>query len=239
MKHETQRDFFQKVAEQEKFSYAYLFSGNDSDAKNHIISGFLKDLRIEIADQIRVEPAEKEISIAQIRQLGEFLSMSAWNSPYKAAVIQEAHAMNREAQSAFLKLLEEPKGNTVLFLITKHPQVLLDTIRSRCQEFRFYAFEPFEIPQETKNEFGKLQKTSLHTRFAYAKKLADTPEEIAQTLHMWIALLRQSMIESARADSKTTSYFARKIQTAQEILHILETTNASPRLALERLLLDI
>ncbi|HEX9722166.1 MAG TPA: hypothetical protein VGA53_02775 [Candidatus Paceibacterota bacterium] len=233
------RILFEKLAKQHCLAHAHLFSGNDSNTKNHIITGFLEDLRIEAADQIRVEPAEKEISITQIRDLIQFLSLSAWNSPYKVAIIQNAETMNREAQSAFLKLLEEPKGNTVLFLITKHPQVLLDTIRSRCQEFRFYAFEPFTIPEETKKEFGKLQKANLHTRFAYAKKLADTPEEIAQTLQFWIALLRQSMVENTKTNANAAHAFAQKIKTAQEILHILQTTNANPRLAVERLLLDM
>lgn len=237
--HANIRILFEKLAEQKKISHAYLFSGNDHAGKKEIIERFLAAGNIGFPDQMRIVPAEKEISIGQIRQLREFASMSAWTSSHKVGVIEQAHAMNREAQSAFLKLLEEPKGNLVLFLLTEYPEILLDTIRSRTQEFPLYNFEAAEVSEETRTEFEKLQKASLHDRFAYAKKLADSPEEITQTLIAWTALLRNTLIDTAKQDAKASHAIAQKIKTAQEVSYILQTSNANPRLALERLLLDL
>ena len=53
--------------------------------------------------------------------------------------------MNQEAQNCFLKILEEPKGDTVLILVTEYPEMLLPTIISRLQKIRFAPIKSSEI----------------------------------------------------------------------------------------------
>lgn len=57
----------------------------------------------------------------------------------KVGVIFEADRMNTQSANAFLKTLEEPPADTTLFLLTSRPYDLLDTIRSRCLNFRIPA----------------------------------------------------------------------------------------------------
>jgi DNA polymerase-3 subunit delta' len=45
--------------------------------------------------------------------------------------------MNRSAQNALLKTLEEPPPGRVLILVTAKPFLLLSTVRSRCRRVRF------------------------------------------------------------------------------------------------------
>ena len=47
-----------------------------------------------------------------------------------------------EAQNALLKTLEEPPPASVFVLITSRPDVLLPTVRSRCQRLRFGPLTP-------------------------------------------------------------------------------------------------
>ena len=47
-----------------------------------------------------------------------------------------------EAQDALLKTLEEPPPASVFVLITDRPDVLLPTVRSRCQRLRFGPLTP-------------------------------------------------------------------------------------------------
>lgn len=54
----------------------------------------------------------------------------------KVAIIYDAERMNKESANAFLKTLEEPPKNTILFLITQRSYDLLNTIRSRCLRYR-------------------------------------------------------------------------------------------------------
>jgi DNA polymerase-3 subunit delta' len=95
---------------------------------------------------------KEEIQISQIRDLNWRLSLHSFSRPFKAAIIDKAHSMNQEAQSCFLKTLEEPKGNTVLILITEYPEMLLATIRSRVQKIKFNPVEKTEIENFLKTQ---------------------------------------------------------------------------------------
>ena len=232
-----------KLAEQRKLSHAYLFSGNDHTSKEKLISAIVDILAVKQPDQIQISPEGErdatEITIAQIRSLSAFFSMSAWNSPYKVAILRGAHCMNQEAQSAFLKLLEEPKGDTVFFLLTEYADALLLTIRSRVQEFKFYSFAPAEVSSRDVAEFEKLQKSDLTTRFVHAKKLADAPEQIMQTLHEWSIVLRQLLHAAVKENPGATPSLLASIRTIQETATLLRTTNINPRLALEHIMLNL
>jgi len=52
-------------------------------------------------------------------------------------IIEEAETMNRSAQNALLKTLEEPPDGAFLILVTTRSDLLLATVRSRCQSVRF------------------------------------------------------------------------------------------------------
>lgn len=68
-------------------------------------------------------------------------SLSAQVPPGGAAarvfIIDEAELLGAPAQNALLKFLEEPPARTVLILVTSNPELLLPTIRSRCQRVAF------------------------------------------------------------------------------------------------------
>lgn len=55
----------------------------------------------------------------------------------KVFVVEEADRMQPAAQNALLKTLEEPFERTLIILLTPMPELLLSTIRSRTQLFRF------------------------------------------------------------------------------------------------------
>jgi len=95
---------------------------------------------------------KEEIQISQVRDLIWRLSLHSFSSPFKAAIIDKAHSMNQEAQTCLLKTLEEPKGDTVLILITEYPEMLLPTIRSRVQKIKFNPVEKKEIEKFLKSQ---------------------------------------------------------------------------------------
>lgn len=87
-------------------------------------------------DYHRLSPEEgsKAIKIDQVRQLVSFATRTAQYDGYRIAILSPAEALNRNAQNALLKTLEEPGSKTLLMLISDQPTLLLPTIRSRCQQ---------------------------------------------------------------------------------------------------------
>lgn len=77
---------------------------------------------------------KSQISVAQIRQLYDYLSLSTHQvSGHRVILISPAETLNLASANALLKMLEEPPANTLFLLVASQPQRLLPTIISRCQ----------------------------------------------------------------------------------------------------------
>lgn len=152
--HNQQKDFLKRVVAAKNHSHAFLFEGEEKLGKKKAILDWAASFfgREAHPDLIMVEPRKKEIQISQIKDLVERFSLKPFSAPFKAAVIDDAHLMNQESQSALLKTLEEPKGNAFLFLITSFPQILLPTVVSRTQCLKFYPVEKKEIKTYLKGQ---------------------------------------------------------------------------------------
>lgn len=166
--HEKEWNYLKKSAENESVAHAYLFYGLSSVGKRKTAIEFGKYIncanrtfnepcqKCQVCHQIEkksypdlffIEPEEKKslISINQVKSLKARLSLSSVSDNYKIAIIDKAHLMTQDAQNALLKQLEEPKGKTVIILITEYPDSLLSTIMSRCQKIRFLTVSPKTI----------------------------------------------------------------------------------------------
>jgi DNA polymerase III subunit delta' len=86
-----------------------------------------------------IEPEEegKQIKIAQVRELIEYVTLKSFSGNLKIVIIEPADAMNRATANALLKTLEEPPSQSMLFLLSHQPSNLPITIRSRCQRIDF------------------------------------------------------------------------------------------------------
>ena len=82
-------------------------------------------------------PKANLIKVNSIRDLRKFISMSYLDVNYRTVIISDAHLMNEESQNALLKNLEEPPSGVIFILITSKPDMLRETIRSRCWEIKF------------------------------------------------------------------------------------------------------
>lgn len=84
-------------------------------------------------DFFRVELQEKkrDISVEQVRELLDFLSLSGMESDRRVVVIDGAELMNKAASNALLKGLEEPSPGSLLLIVCHDLMRLPATIRSR------------------------------------------------------------------------------------------------------------
>lgn len=79
------------------------------------------------------EEGSKSIKVGQVRDFVEFCARTPQYGGYRVALVAPADSMNRNAQNALLKTLEEPGEQTLLILVSDQPSRLLPTVRSRCQ----------------------------------------------------------------------------------------------------------
>ncbi len=84
-----------------------------------------------IIEQIRelIMPGSKGIS-----KLHSKATQASWNGNWKVVLLSLAESMNISAANSLLKVLEEPSDNTLFILLSHNLQLVLPTIRSRCQQ---------------------------------------------------------------------------------------------------------
>lgn len=151
--HQKQKEVLRKIVEGKNIPHALLFSGPEKVGKKKIAMEFVKNVFCDklcgecypcrtidsgnFPDLTILSPVEGNIEIEQVRDLQNRLSLKSYNNSLKVGIVNDAHMMRKDAQNALLKTLEEPKGDTLLILITAYPEMLLPTIRSRLQQVKF------------------------------------------------------------------------------------------------------
>ncbi len=122
-----------------RLAHTFLFTGPDGSGKRQLVTNFFRianGVSATSSDLHVIEPESKSrrILVEQIRDLESALRMRANDARLKFGVVYEADRLMPQAANAFLKTLEEPPDHSILILVTTLPEVLLDTIRSRCIE---------------------------------------------------------------------------------------------------------
>lgn len=87
---------------------------------------------IEGPDVLIIHP-DPSIGIEEVRAIQHFLSRKPSQSNQNTVIIHNADKLTLPAQHALLKTLEEPPGNSQIYLLTTQPDSLLPTILSRVQ----------------------------------------------------------------------------------------------------------
>jgi DNA polymerase III subunit delta' len=136
--------------------HAYLLAGPPGSGKRSAARAFAAELlaqdspdaddarRRALADPsphpdlVWLSPRGTQHLVDEVRE--RVITASAYR-PFEGArrvfVIEAADAMADESQNALLKTLEEPADFVHLLLISAEPELLLETVRSRCQMVRF------------------------------------------------------------------------------------------------------
>jgi DNA polymerase-3 subunit delta' len=98
------------------------------------------------SDVLTIEPGETgTIKVDQVREAIDRAGYRPFEGRRRVVIIDDADAMMSEAQNALLKTLEEPPAASTFVLIASRPDVLLPTVRSRCQRLRFGRLAASEI----------------------------------------------------------------------------------------------
>lgn len=279
--HEKQWKFLLDKFESGKLSHAYFFSGGDGIGKKLFAFEFAKFISCKLSkkkpcgdcincqmiekncfpDLMVVKPDGAEIHISKIKEIQNFLSYKPYYGVMKIVVVDEADKMNQEAQSCFLKTLEEPRGSVLIILISSKPDLLLSTIASRCQNVKFLKprnlvrdSSEIEKEREILRNFLLVANSDLADKFKYAKALNFEKEKATDILRIVQKYLRYLLfcttgIKKTKEQEEmfcnlpeTKRYnilqIKSKAELADELFNKLTFTNVNQKLAIEILLME-
>lgn len=151
-----------------------------------------------------IQAEHDTITIDNIRQLKNLLQLkTTGRKPIRRVVIiEQAEAMNHEAQNALLKVLEEPPTDTVIIMTTDNPNLLLPTIKSRTQTLHItkpskQSMISYFSSNVTKSELERVYHMSGGQTGLMQALLADTDSQhpLAEHINLAKDLLKDSAYE--------------------------------------------
>ena len=288
-KHKKQWEFLKRKFEANQLSHAYLFSGAEDLGKKFFAKEFVKlvncsaetgtnpcqkcfscqSIEKESFPDFKIlrEANEKdskfgdggEIKISQIRDVQKFLNYKPYYGKFKAVLVEDAEKMNQEAQSCFLKTLEEPNGNAIVILLSSKPGLLLETILSRSQTIKFFGRKSLsqeKIDRQNKilQEVLKIIPLSFSEKFKYAKSFDFEKQKLQEFLEVLQKYFRHLMFTKVGVSNDLSNDFQKQnfplnnysvlkikknIKLIEEIQIKIMFSNVNQKLALEVLLMQL
>lgn len=180
--HTWARDLLARAAERNRLGHSYLLVGPESVGKTslalhlggllvctgagcrpcgdcrgcrRLIRGLHPDVVI-----VRRDAERRDITIEQIRQVEQDISLRPYEASQKLFCIAGADRMNDSAASALLKTLEEPPPNATVVLTAEDPMALPATVRSRCQTLTLEPVPSRVIADALATDFGADRDTA-------------------------------------------------------------------------------
>lgn len=96
------------------------------------------DPYFSLADWMEAMKAERQqavITVGEANELIKRLTMKSNQGGWKVSIIWLPERMNLDCANKMLKLIEEPPTQTLFIMVSREPEKLLETIRSRVQRF--------------------------------------------------------------------------------------------------------
>ena len=191
----TALDYLRRAHEQNRLAHAYLISGPLGSGKlqlaadlaslvNGTAAGEVFSARAREIFVARPESKSRRIVIEQIRDLEHALQMRAANGRRKVAIISDADRLQPQAANAFLKTLEEPPRDSLLLLLSALPEVLPETILSRCIAIPLARDGELQTSNEEKELVKLLQQTSHEQSWSiqFAYRLAQEFQHLLRSI---------------------------------------------------------
>ncbi len=226
---------------------SYIIHGGDQDtrlAKSRELSHErgVDQFDISILSGDLEEEKATSIGIKEVKALQQRLYLKPYKGTVKSCIIPQAELLTLPAQNALLKILEEPPGETLIFLLIQNSRTLLPTIRSRCSEIDISPKEAppiFENEDALMEEWASFKNGSVNEQLKRAQDFAKDKDESIARLKKYLFTLSRSLQKSIRNSGGDAMVITSDIHALQEAHTLLTTTNTNPRLVFEHLFLSL
>ncbi|MEA2007629.1 MAG: DNA polymerase III subunit delta' [Chloroflexota bacterium] len=233
---------------QDALRHAYLFTGPRGVGRRTLALRFIQTLncptpleggdacrtchtckrieRMQHPDLFIVQSEEdsNSLKVDQVRALLHRLSLSAYEAPYKVALLLDFEEATLGAANALLKTLEEPPPQVILILTAEKSSALLETVISRCEEIRLRPVALDTVQEGLERQWGipagqaNLLAHISGGRPGYAIYLHENPKALKQRgiwlddLGRLLAANRVERFSYAEEIAKDTETFQNLIQ---------------------------
>lgn len=186
--------------ENDKLSHAHLIIGAEGIGKSLIARIFAlkilgKTIEKEYADIINYRPKKISFGVDEVRNIIEEVSKKPYEGDKKVIIIHKGDKLTIQAQNALLKTIEEPPKGVYIILLSESLELMLETIKSRCQIYKLTPLKRNEMEQYI-GRLGNIQEDKRLVALAYSEGIPGRAERVLKDDKL--SELRQLIIELLR-----------------------------------------
>jgi len=157
----------------DSFSHANLIVGNDGIGKSiiakYLSNHIIKDKNeVESVDIVRYHPSSNSFGVDDVRNIINEVSKKPYEGDKKVLILYKCDKLTTQAQNALLKTIEEPPHGVYLILLSDSLEIILDTIKSRCQIYKLTPLSKEEISTYIDNNYTDLTLEDKKSALAYS-----------------------------------------------------------------------
>lgn len=215
-------EYLKRIGKNQNQSGCFLFTGPVETGKREAVWKFIKTVNPNLREEMELSQAsqsvfwikpeiektkdkirEKDIALERVKEGIRRISFQPVENQTGFLIIEKAEKMTVEASNSLLKVMEELPARAIIILLSHREEILLDTIKSRCQKIIFslqsedkirsYLFEKF--PQEPKELIERAAKFAKG-KFILAQRLVDEKkllQEKEKTLEEFRQVLKKGL----------------------------------------------
>lgn len=157
----------------DSFSHANLIVGNDGIGKS-IIARYLSNEIIrtkddaESVDIVKYIPSSTSFGVDDVRKIIDEVSKKPYEGDKKVLILYRCDKLTVQAQNALLKTIEEPPNGVYLILLSDSLEVILDTIKSRCQIYKLTPLNKKEVSIYIEDKYIDIPSEDKKSALAYS-----------------------------------------------------------------------
>lgn len=172
--HEALINNFKQRCLKNTLSHAHLIAGEDGVGKGklaNILAKFILngDLDREYVDIINYSSEKSSFGVDDVRDIIEEVYKKPFEKDKKVIIIHEGNKLTIQAQNALLKTIEEPPKGVYIIILCESLELILDTIRSRCEIYKLKPLTKSELYEYIKIKKFNYDENEIKSAIAFSE----------------------------------------------------------------------
>ena len=172
--HEALINNFKQRCLKNTLSHAHLIVGEDGVGKGklaNILAKFILngDLDREYVDIINYSSEKSSFGVDDVRDIIEEVYKKPFEKDKKVIIIHEGNKLTIQAQNALLKTIEEPPKGVYIIILCESFELILDTIKSRCEIYKLKPLTKSELYEYIKIKKFNYDENEIKSAIAFSE----------------------------------------------------------------------
>ena len=172
--HEALINNFKQRCLKNTLSHAHLIAGEDGVGKGklaNILAKFILngDLDREYVDIINYSSEKSSFGVDDVRDIIEEVYKKPFEKDKKVIIIHEGNKLTIQAQNTLLKTIEEPPKGVYIIILCESLELILDTIKSRCEIYKLKPLTKSELYEYIKIKKFNYDENEIKSAIAFSE----------------------------------------------------------------------